>query len=331
MELEVKGRVSMYVCGGIATDIAKVFEADRNKDQVGFASLDSVYIDTSTSDLDDSIPAEAVYLLAETSKGEELDGSGKIPSENAEEIGLVIKDLLSKHAPSDSVIIMSSLSGGTGSVFARYLAKELLTRGVSTVVAVGIATWGDKVEIRNSLNCLKSYDHFSRESGNPLAMYYAEYGRGTPTAQVQEQVQELISGLQVLFSRQNKGLDRKDIRNWQNYTVGTDNDAKLVSLNMVDKDETFATLGQVISTVTLMASGTDYSLPITPDIRYRGFSNVAAIAKAPVHFVTSEGLLIEKTREMEARITELTQQQESRKSVKGISDGSKPNNNGLFL
>ena len=100
---------------------------------------------------------------------------------------------------------------------------------------------------------------------------------------------------------------------------------------MVDKDETFSALGQVISTVTLMAPGTDYSLPITPDIRYRGFSNVTAIAKAPVHFVTSEGLLIEKTREMEARITELTQQQESRKSVKGISDGSKPNNNGLFL
>lgn len=331
METEVKGRIRLFNCGGIGTNIAKVFEPDRNKPRAGFGNLEAVYIDTSDSDLDATIPRDAVYLLDKKVTGEVIDGSGKIPLENSEEIANVIKEVLSAHPPLDFNIINSSLSGGSGSVFARLLARELVNRGCN-VVLIAVATWGDRVEIQNSLNCVKSYDAIARTAKTPLAMYFGSYGQGTATADVNKTIQEVISGLQVLFSRQNKGMDTKDLGNWNNYTKGTSYEPKLVSLHMIDSDEAFTQIGQVITVASLAAPGVEANLPMIPDYRVRGSSDVSAIAGAPVHFVLAEGQLIGVKREMEAKLKELDDQAAARKTTQGITNSNDtPNANGLFL
>ena len=331
MESEVKGRIRLFNCGGIGTNIAKVFESDRNKTLPGFGYVEAVYIDTSDSDLDGTIPREMVYLLDKSITGEVIDGSGKIPLENSEEIANVIKEVLSAFPPLDFTIINSSLSGGSGSVFARLLARELLERGCK-VLLIAVATWGDRVEIQNSLNCVKSYDAIARNAGKPLAMYFGSYGQGTSTAEVNKTIQEVISGLQVLFSRQNKGLDTKDLGNWADYTKGTSYEAKLVSLHMIDSDESFSQIGQVITVASLSAPGAEVTLPMIPDYRVRGASSVPAITNAPVHFVLAEGQLINVKREMESKLKDLDDQAAARKTTQGLTNtNDKPNQNGLFL
>jgi hypothetical protein len=325
------GNIRLYVCGGVATEICKVFEQDRGNTAVGYGALMPCYVDTSDSDLDSSISREHVYLLEKKTDGEEVHGSGKVRLENGEDIARVIKDIVQRFQPGDFNIIVSSTSGGSGSVFAPMLAKELLSRGFNTV-AFGVGTTGDIQEIENNVKTLKSYDAIARLTKNPLPMFYTQYEKGRKSLDVQEQVREVISGLTVLFSRQNRGIDTRDLANWQNYTnvpAASHYEAKLVSLHMVDSDEKFNEVGQIITVASLAQPGADIDLPTIPAYRLRGISSVKAVA-APVHFIVAEGQLIEAVTQFEKNLRALTEQQNSVVKNRALSsDADKPDANGI--
>ena len=325
------GNIRLYVCGGVATDICKVFEQDRGNAAQGFGNLIPCYVDTSDSDLDSSIPRDAVYLLEKKTDGQEVHGSGKVRLENGEEIARVIKDIVQRFQPGDFNIVVSSTSGGSGSVFAPMLAKELLTRGFNTV-AFGVGTTGDIQEIENNVKTIKSYDSIARLTKNPLPMFYTQYEKGRKTADVQEQVREVISGLTVLFSRQNRGIDTRDLANWQNYTnvpAAARFEAKLVSLHMVDSDEKFNEVGQIITVASLAQPDTDIELPTIPAYRLRGVSSVKAVA-APVHFIVAEGHLVEALTKFERELRELNEKQASAVQSRALSsDADKADAGGI--
>jgi hypothetical protein len=185
-------------------------------------------------------------------------------------------------------------------------------------VIFGVGTTGDKVEINNNLKTLKSYDSVARNKNNPAVMFYSQYGQGLTAAEVNQQIQEVISGLAVLFSRQNKGMDNKDLENWQNFVAATGNEAKLVSLHMIDDDSQFEGLGNIISVASLAAPETDIRLPIIPDYRIRGASVVSALEAKPIHFVVSEGRLLAAAEEFEKSLIKLIADQDARPKTRSI-------------
>lgn len=314
-----RGVVRIIACGGIGTDNVVVYEEDRGQEvPPGFAQMLTCYVDTSDSDMDSRIPVEAMYRMAKKSDGTVVNGSGKLRVENGEEIARLIKEILAKFRPGDLTIVISSTSGGSGSVFAPFLAKELLDRDLD-VIAFGIGTTGDMIEIRNNISTVKSYDKFARAAGKPLPFFYTQYGNGRPTADVQAEVQEVISGLAVLWSGQNKGIDGQDCSHWLNPTKTLKYQPKLLSLHMVSSTDKFKVLGQILSVASIGADNDSLELPETPDFRIRGISKVAPVASKPAHFVISEGHLIDTLDNLEAELTALEEKKQARVAARDLT------------
>ena len=81
-----QGKVRIYGAGGLGNNIAKTYVGQ--KDIAGFATPLVSFIDTSRSNLDASIPNEAIFVLEGT------DGSGKVRRENHQAIADSIKQIL---------------------------------------------------------------------------------------------------------------------------------------------------------------------------------------------------------------------------------------------
>lgn len=314
------GVVRVIACGGIGTDNVLVFEEDRLKGPApGYARLEPCYVDTSDSDLSADIPVKAIYRLEKKNDGTLVNGSGKLRMENGAEIMGVIKAIVEQFKPGDLTIIVSSTSGGTGSVFGPFLAKELLDRGLD-VVAIGIGTTGDPIEINNNIKTVKSYDNMARMSGRNLPFYYDQYGEhGRPAAEVRESVAEVISGLTVLYSGLNKGIDGMDLHHWINPTKVVDGlEPKLLSLHMIDSPEQFEQVGQIISVASLGKDSDALTLPSMPDYRIRGISDVEATQK-PVHFIVSDGQLIDTLSEFETTLAEANKKKAARVASRALT------------
>lgn len=313
------GVVRVIACGGIGTDNVLVFEEDRSKGPApGYARIEPCYVDTSDSDLSSDIPLKAVYRLEKKNDGTLVNGSGKLRQENGAEIMGVIKAIVEQFKPGDLTIVVSSTSGGTGSVFGPFLVKELLDLGLD-VVAFGIGTTGDPIEINNNIKTVKSYDNMARLAGRSLPFYYDQYGDGRPAAEVRERVAEVISGLTVLYSGQNKGIDGMDLHHWINPTkVVGGLEPKLLSLHMIDSQEQFEQVGQIISVASLGKDPDALTLPSMPDYRIRGISDVEATQK-PVHFIVSDGQLIDTLTEFEATLADANKKKAARVASRALT------------
>lgn len=98
-------RVRLYASGGAGTNIARTMEEFRNSKVCGFAPLDIVYIDTSSSDFQ-GVSEEHIYRF----KG--LDGSGALRAENHATIAKYAQEILQEHKPEFLNIVISSAGGG---------------------------------------------------------------------------------------------------------------------------------------------------------------------------------------------------------------------------
>lgn len=102
----VKGRVVVFGCGGAGVNIASSLGSSKYNDEIGFATLDPIYIDTSRSNLDKSLDDSKIYLI------DDVDGSGQVRKENAREINNRIRPIIQQFKPADLNIVVSSAAGG---------------------------------------------------------------------------------------------------------------------------------------------------------------------------------------------------------------------------
>ena len=162
-----KGKVTVYCAGGAGLNVGQYFEKHRGNNEPAFAEINIVYIDTSRSNLRANISADNCYML----KG--MDGSGKMRSENHEEIAVHIRAILQQFKPADLNIVLSSAAGGSGSVIAPLLTSELLKSEVPTVV-ISIGSADTKTDIENTLDTIKSYEAIARMRKAPIVMSYVQ-------------------------------------------------------------------------------------------------------------------------------------------------------------
>jgi hypothetical protein len=301
----------------------------RGEDNI-YADLNTVFIDTSKSNLHNKISEEQVYLI------DGVDGSGQVRKENHAVISERVRDILQTFKPVDLNLVLSSLSGGTGSVVAPLLASELLAKGLPTIV-IGVGDDSTRKFAENTLNTLKSYEHIAKLRRAPIVMFYIQNSADMPRAVVDQRIQELVAALMLLFSRRNRELDSKDLFNWINYHTVTTHEPGLAALSLFDKIDTsrMSALGNLISIATLVTDALDPSLPIRPEVQYVGYVegtlNGQPLA-TPYHYVTSDGVFVDVAANLNGVLRELDEQSQARLKKTSIStNADQATDSGLIL
>lgn len=107
-----KPNLVLYCAGGSAINIAKTFHQPSSGGQAepGFASIQTVYIDTSRSNIPDNIK-EGFFLIQGTT-GAPVDGSGKVRDTNYKAVSLAMPEILHRHKPGSINVVLHSASGG---------------------------------------------------------------------------------------------------------------------------------------------------------------------------------------------------------------------------
>lgn len=314
---KVKGSVRIYAAGGGGTNIAGRLEWLRTIPSPGFADFNTVYIDTSKSNLSESIPSDAIYLF------EGLDGAGQVRREHAGTVKERVKEILHNHKPNDLNIVLHSASGGSGSVIGPLLATELLARDLPTVVIM-VGDASTRLYAENTLNTFKSYEHIALNTLKvPVVIAYFENTAETPRGEVDERIERMVLGLTALFSRQNAELDSRDLYNWLRFDkVTTFKQPMLASLSVIKSGDDISHMGNVVSVATLAKSGVEASFPVMPEVRFLGLlpsdMNSEVMVHSPIHFVTSDGLIHEAVLDLNSVLSNLTEVQQSRVGRKSI-------------
>ena len=328
MTEKLKGKIRVYACGGAGINIAKSLENFRGVDEVGFAHLDSVYVDTSRSNLNDAIEPHC-YLL------DGLDGSGKIRKENYQQISAHTRDILQKYAPLDLNIVISSGSGGSGSVIGPSIVSELLDRDLPTVVIL-IGATDTRLEIDNTLKTIKSYDAISKLRDKPVVVAYHENSKETPRSTVDAVIVRLITGFMTVYSRENRELDSRDLFNFLRFERVTTFPTQLASVALHVSEFPADISEAVISVATLCVDGQDSGFDFTPDYQCVGFLPEGAPKASrditPINLVVTANLFASVVKKLNGRLDELTQQQRARVSAGPIvSDKDQATDSGLVL
>jgi hypothetical protein len=321
--------VNVYACGGAGVNIASFFEAYRNKSEEGFAMVNPIYVDTSRSNMDKSLPEEAIYHIGD------LDGGGKIRAENHQAIAENVRSILQTHKPAELNIVLSSAGGGSGSVIAPSLVSELLSRGVPTVVMI-IGTSASGIELTNTIRTLKSYESIAELRKTPVIALYYENTKDTPRNKVNSEAHSAIVLLAAYFSKQNKELDSADLGNWLNYCRVTDFPPRLANLHFFEEKVTLEKFATAVSVATLASEAEDISTGEHVEYQCVGYASKETITKfstkIPVHATILDGVFVQINKRLTGLQAELEQARSARIATTSIlSSSDKATSTGLIL
>lgn len=274
-----KTKIKLYGAGGAGINQAKPFLGQTAAE--GYAQIDVSLIDTSHSNIGENVAAENVYILPN------VDGSGKKRAENHEEIANTVKDVLVKQKPADFNIVVYSGAGGSGSVYGPLLVREMMRNNIPVLsIVIGNAT--SAIEAKNTLNTLKSLDHIARTVGVPAVAQYIQNTKERPRRVVDQIINQSVTALALLTSRENDELDTADVANWVRYHNVTDVPAQLALLDIVVDEETAANITDPVSIASIIDLGTDAALDFNPDYSCVGYKGTGVSSETPeIHYVIS--------------------------------------------
>lgn len=328
--MQEKKTVRVYALGGAGLNLARELSAFPREEE-GFARLELAHVDTSRSNLTEDVPENEVYVL------KDLDGLGKIRREGAEAISQAALDILQKFKPADFNIVISSASGGTGSVATPSLLRHLLDKE-QNVVVVMIGSTDTHLEAQNTLNSLKSLEGVSKLTNKPVVLHYQENSPETPRLSINKHVVNLVNDLRALFSGQNRELDTRDLHNWLRFDRSTAHRPQVASLTEVAGQQSLPEdLGNVISVASLSSSeAVDARLGAYVEYRCNGYIS-PELSKVlgeqdPLHYVISDGPIAATAKRLSRLIEELEAQRASRVQSTGLlSQADQPNQDGLVF
>lgn len=284
-EQQPRGRVRLFACGGTGINIAASLDGRPPKEDLSYAELDIAYLDTSKANLlNKKLDQARIYQVGDGI--EEKDGAGKIRRTHFEDIKDCSGEILQRFPAGDLTIIISSLSGGSGSVIAPMIGSRLLKAG-KPVIFIGIASSASKIELENVRDTLASYEGVVSATGAPVTMAYFLNSATTPRTVVDAEVRGLIAALMMLYSRQNAELDRQDLNNWLRFEQRTSFEPQLTALQLAHHTSQDAIEGDVISIATLTTPDQDATLAIVPEYHCQGYVSKASDEQAkmlPRHY-----------------------------------------------
>lgn len=234
--------IKLYACGGAGTNIAK---------KINNSEIDTVYVDTSDSNLKNIDPSR-IFIV------DGMDGAGKWRGDTFDAFKDLAGDVLIQHQPSTVLnVVMSSLSGGSGSVAAPLVCKELLARGLPVVV-IGIESKTSVIEQENTVKTLKSYKGIANSTQKAVSMFFQEAGN---RAEVDRTAINFINMMAIITNRENTDeFDTADLRNFLSFEKVT-SAGPTVGFIEINKNEDFVSdKGTAIVATVLLTKNRDTSL-----------------------------------------------------------------------
>lgn len=321
------GKMKIYGCGGAGINIANYFN-DAKQEPLS-AEISVAYFDTSRSNFlkKDNIRKEDTYVL---NVGGESDGSGKVRSQNYDRILDEVKQALLQHKPTDFNVVVFSAGGGSGSVFGPIIIKEFLEKNIP-VFAIVIGADESKQAATNTLNTLKSLEGISRNIKKPVIMHYRHNKRGKARSEVDAELQEAISFLAILCSRQIPEIDTQDIRNFMDYTTTTSVKARLASLEILTNEEKIYEGCRPHTIMSIYESPDEATLELIPEYHCGGYVELPTENLHAIHYLIDVEsiprfvLIIQKT------LDELKEISDSRIEHKSIISDQEADDNGMCI
>lgn len=326
-DLKPAKTMRVYACGGLGMNLGVMLSAYPNT-EAGFSNLSVTYVDTSLSNLKEGVDAESVYVM------KDMDGLGKIRREGAEQITKAALDILQRFKPLDVNVVLSSGSGGSGSVIAPNLVRHLLEKD-QQVIVITVGSINTHLEAQNTLNTLKSYEGIAKVTEKPVVMKYLENSEVAPRKLVNQHIVDIINDLRVLYSGQNAELDSRDLYNWVRFERSTTHGAKLAALSLLGGAEIdVSRLGNLISVATVSSEEKDATLPGYVEYRCNGFVagelSELLSAQDPLHFVVSDGPVTDIAKHLNQVLSEMESQRDARVMTDSLLDkGDRTEDNGM--
>lgn len=323
------GQVRVYSAGGCGINMGTYFEEARGVVEVGTGVVHPVYVDTARSNLKSHIPEDQVYLIPD------VDGSGGERKEHFKKIDAHTPDILKKFPPLDLNIVISSGSGGSGSVIAPCIVSELIKQGKTFIVV----TIGDSSSIKfatNTQNTLLSYESLAKMHGKAIQLAYFENTHDKTRQEVDNEVLQTITLLSTLFSRQHKELDTKDLENFLNPNIVTSYPPQLSTIFAFHASVPKDLQSKVMTVATLAAEPEQARLPFTPEMQYVGYTDEAISANIvrflPIHYVTVDNQIAPIVRRMAELLETSSAERRTREKTRSLlADDIDTTSNGLVL
>lgn len=237
MKGKEKRMINIYSCGGTGVNIGKKLIDDLD--------LNVYFIDSSISNMKEV--KENIFIV------ENMDGAGKHRATTYHKAKEDVLNALIKFKPSDTLnIVISSLSGGTGSVVAPLIVKKLTEDG-KNVVVIGIDSQTSIIELENSVKTLKSYKGVSDTTKKPVILYYIE---NTKRNEADKKAVSLINLFSVITDKSStEEFDVADLTNFLHFNEVTEVNPSLGILEINENEEYIPEKGtHVVSSILVTKS-----------------------------------------------------------------------------
>ncbi len=219
--------IKVYACGGAGVNVGK---------SILPANADVCYVDTSKSNTK-NIPAEKVFLV------DGMDGAGKHQKTTYDTFKGIDENVLIKHKPSEELnIVISSFSGGSGSIIGAMLARNLAMND-KNVIVIGIVTSTSLIEINNSIKTLENYKGISSKISRcmSLLMYNNQIGRDA----VDRKIVQAVNLFSLIVDKtKTEEFDVSDLKNFINFNNVTNNQPTASIISTSEKNESCESKGE---------------------------------------------------------------------------------------
>lgn len=239
--------LNVICCGGAGSNVGK---------QISDLDVSTFFIDTSTSNLK-GVDESKIYKI------EGIDGAGKNRKVTYENFKNPDEVLIRFKLQGKIVVVISSISGGSGSIIAPVLTRELIKQGY-TVFVVAIDSTSSVIEIENCIKTLKTYKSFSNSEKKSISIYPIP---NTSRKEADSRAIYFINLLALLVNKDHtEEFDTSDLRNFVNFDNVTDN-APNVSIIEINANETIVPEKNtsVVSTILLTTDKNSSINPVIPE------------------------------------------------------------------
>lgn len=328
-------KIALFCCGGTGTNLGAEFAKYRDEKTDGLAELATYFIDTSRSNAWPSISDEHVFLYKKPD-GAQLDGNGKVRSSNYDVLSesAKINQILNQFKPEDLNIVIHSGGGGTGSVAGPLLVKELIKRKqVVIVIMVGSTT--SMLDVKNTLNTLKTYENFAQELGQPINLLYRENSKDRKREEIDNVLRRYIFLLAMMFSGQNHGLDSSDLRNFLNSSTIVGLPPRLTAIDLFAGQIVLPQDSVAIGAISLVSENEEVDLGIMVEYHVQGIVHPKARdkmeANLPLHAAVFSGFFPPHVAKLQSLLNQHEAQTKMVSERTITSSTDQPNRDGLIL
>jgi len=258
-------QVAIYACGGTGLNLGEQFASIVSENPILKDLVRIYYVDTSTANHRPIHTAENTKVIGTK------EGSGKRRDKNYDQLKEAVPDILHSFQPGRFNIMLSGLSGGSGSVIQGVLLSELLAKEIPAM-SVTVGSRDSEREVLNLNQSFLSFAAISRTRRKPVVVNYTENGVAGTRGEVDRRVLDNLRTLCLMFSCVVEKIDATDLIHFLDYTRTTQYPAGLVALEVSKKNEIKLRDGEMLFGVTTLAThDTVTTLEPRPPYQSTGF------------------------------------------------------------